>query len=144
MKNVFFYLRKKIPFSTTSLNTYYCESLIANLNFEKLNEFYIETQKEDFDPELFYLNAGINKIKIDITTIKEIEDKYKNKNFNNLYQNFFSISVYFGLARFWEKKDKIKSEHYYHNGNSLIKIFKDLICLPFKNYEEKYGCIFKF
>ena len=68
-KCIFLFKEKKIPFSTTPLNTYYCESLIANLNFEKLNEFYIETQKEDFDPE-FLFNAGINKIKIDITTIK--------------------------------------------------------------------------
>ena len=116
---------KNIPFNTTPINTYYCESLIANLNFEKLNNFYIETQKKEFDPELFYLISGINKFEIDDKTIKEIDAKYKNKKFNNLYQKtFFQSGVYFGLARFWEKKDKIKSEHYYHNGNDIIKSFQ--------------------
>ena len=116
---------KKIPFNTTPINTYYCESLIANLNFEKLNEFYIETQKNEFDPELFYLISGINEFKIDSTIIKEIEVKYKNKNFNNLYQKtFFQSGIYFGLARYWEKRDKTKSEYYYHNGNNIIKNFQ--------------------
>ena len=124
-KAIMLFNQKKIPFDTAPLNTYYSESLIANLDYEKLEEFYRETQKKEFDPELFYLMSGNNRSDLDGNALKEVEDKYLKKNFINLYQKtFYGSGVYFGLARLLEKKDKIKSEFYYHKGNSIIKNFQ--------------------
>ena len=97
------------------------------------------------DSFLFYYLMTIDPNIYDEASLKEIIANFEKENYLSLTKKNLSLSqVYFGAARFYEKKDKEKSESYYIKANelsSLIQRYKPLehqkIIKNIKNYYLK-------
>ena len=75
---------------------------------------------KEFNENIFYLLASVdpNAISKQIAE-KAIEKSKKNHNdFKNKLERFYFVTpLYFGLALYFRKSNKLKSEEYYHLGN---------------------------
>ena len=85
-------------------------------------KFFLEILEHSFNENIFYI---LSNIRSDALTAKLIEEAQKkietNIHFQNKIDRFnFVTPIYFGLANYYQKKDKNKSETNYIKGNSEI------------------------
>ena len=114
---------KENPIVTQHTSVFWLKS---NINTALLKDF--ETVKlfnsildREFNENIFYLLASVDPGSI----TKELADKAYEKckknhgEFKNKLERFYFVTpLYFGLALYYEKLDKLKSEEYYHLGNT--------------------------
>ena len=83
-------------------------------------EMFKSILNKEFNENIFYLLASVdpNAISKQIAD-KAIEKSKKNhNNFKNKLERFYFVTpLYFGLALYFRKSNKLKSEEYYHLGN---------------------------
>ena len=94
------------------------------LNKDKENEdMLMNILSKDFYPDIFYLLSNVNKNLINenllLTAEKQLKE-YDNKYENRLKRFWYVHPIYFGLAIYYSKKDKKKSEKLYEIGNKEI------------------------
>ena len=85
-------------------------------------KIFLEILGQSFNADIFYI---LSNIRSDALTTKLIEEAQKkietNIHFQNKIEKFnFITPIYFGLANYYQKKDKNKSEDYFVKGNSEI------------------------
>tara|TARA_B100001057_G_scaffold360221_1_gene362515 strand:- start:556 stop:2187 length:1632 start_codon:yes stop_codon:yes gene_type:complete len=86
-------------------------------NMEMLKSYL----REEFHPDIFYLLATVNPSIIDdeLLNLAQKHLQHNDDAFqNNLDRFWFVHPLYFALAIYYEKKDKKKSEDFYHLGNN--------------------------
>ena len=96
---------------------------------------------ENFYPDIFFLLATVNVNLIDEKLLLIAEDQLKvnNKKFENKLDRFWFVHpLYFGLAIYYQKINKEKSEKYYHLGNN--ETMQSLRYNSF-NYQKNIGDI---
>ena len=77
--------------------------------------------EQQFHPDMFYLLATIDSTMIDDKLLDQALEHLKHNDsvFENKLDRFWFVHpLYFALAIYYEKKDKAKSEGYYHLGNN--------------------------
>ena len=120
------------------LLTNYFESLVANSDIDYLIRFYQAIQKRKFNPELFYMTMAIKPEVHDEKQIQNIVKQIESIKYKNLYdKTFYLSSVYYGSARFYEKKDQNLSESYYHKGNTSVQAFQRFNMFKFQKQLKK-------
>ena len=100
-------------------------SISKNINTALLKDF--ETVKlfnsildREFNENIFYLLASVDPGSITKELADKADEKCKKNHgeFKNKLERFYFVTpLYFGLALYYEKLDKLKSEEYYHLGN---------------------------
>ena len=94
------------------------------LNKDKENEdMLMNILSKDFYPDVFYLLSNVNKELINenlLSTAEKQLKEYDSKYENRLKRFWYIHPIYFGLAIYYSKKDKIKSENFYKIGNKEI------------------------
>tara|TARA_Y200000002_G_C22679429_1_gene663393 strand:- start:141 stop:1772 length:1632 start_codon:yes stop_codon:yes gene_type:complete len=94
------------------------------LNQDKENEdMLMGILANDFYPDIFYLLSNVNKELIDeklLFTAKKQLEEYDNKYENRIKRFWYVHPIYFGLAIYYNNKDKKKSEDFYEIGNKEI------------------------
>ncbi len=99
--------------------------------------------EQQFHPDLFYLLATIDASVIEKKLLDQaLEHLRHNDNvFENKLDRFWFVHpLYFALAIYYEKKDKAKSEEYYHLGNN--ETMNSLRYNSF-SYQKNIGKIFE-
>lgn len=80
----------------------------------------LDILSENFNPDIFYLLAIVNSKTIDEKLLKKAESYLKgnSKVYTNKLERFWYVQpILFGLAIYYSKIDKNKSENFYHLGN---------------------------
>ena len=94
------------------------------LNKDKENEnMLLEILNEKFHPDIFYLLSIVNAKLIDNNILSKAErqlKEYDQKYTNKLDRFWYVHPLYFGLAIYYNKKDKKKSENFYLLGNKEV------------------------
>ena len=96
---------------------------------------------ESFYPDIFFLLATVNVNLIDEKLLLKAEEQLKvnNTKFENKLDRFWFVHpLYFGLALYYQKINKDKSEKYYHLGNN--ETMQSLRYNSF-NYQKNIGDI---
>ena len=85
-------------------------------------KIFLEILGQSFNADIFYILSNIQAESLPYNLIDEAENKIEtNVHFQNKIEKFNFISpIYFGLANYYQKKDKNKSEDYFVKGNSEI------------------------
>lgn len=111
MKNLYFFNVIKLK---TEIN--------VALNQDKNNEDLLSNLiKESFSPDIFYLLALNNPNLIDNALLEKAEQQLQINEtaFKHSLDRFWYVNpLYFGLAIAYSQKDKLKSEHFYNQGNN--------------------------
>ena len=91
------------------------------LNQDKESEkILLDILSENFNPDIFYLLAIVNSKTIDEKLLKKAESYLKGNSrvYTNKLERFWYVQpILFGLAIYYSKIDKNKSEDFYHLGN---------------------------
>ena len=94
------------------------------LNRDKENEdMLMSILSNDFYPDIFYLLSNVNKKLINeklLSTAEKQLEEYDKKYENRLKRFWYVHPIYFGLAIYYNNKDKKKSEDFYEIGNKEI------------------------
>ncbi len=94
------------------------------LNRDKENEdMLMSILSNDFYPDIFYLLSNVNKELINeklLSTAEKQLEEYDKKYENRLKRFWYVHPIYFGLAIYYNNKDKKKSEDFYEIGNKEI------------------------
>lgn len=85
-------------------------------------KIFLEILGQSFNADIFYILSNIQAESLPYNLIDEAENKIEtNVHFQNKIEKFnFITPIYFGLANYYQKKDKNKSEDYFVKGNSEI------------------------
>ena len=85
-------------------------------------KIFLEILGQSFNADIFYILSNIQAESLPHNLIDEAENKIEtNVHFQNKIEKFnFITPIYFGLANYYQKKDKNKSETNYIKGNSEI------------------------
>ena len=85
-------------------------------------KIFLEILGQSFNADIFYILSNIQAESLPYNLIDETENKIEtNVHFQNKIEKFnFITPIYFGLANYYQKKDKNKSEDYFVKGNSEI------------------------
>ena len=90
---------------------------------EETISLFNQILQNEFNENIFFLLANINPNSIEKTIIEIAEKNLltNENNYKNKIERFnFVTPLYFGLAMYYESKDKEKSEKYFDNGNKEI------------------------
>ena len=90
---------------------------------EETISLFNQILQNEFNENIFFLLANINPNSIEKTIIEKAEKNLftNENNYKNKIERFnFVTPLYFGLAMYYESKDKEKSEKYFDNGNKEI------------------------
>ncbi len=94
------------------------------LNQDKENEdMLMGILSNDFYPDIFYLLSNVNKELINkklLSTAEKQLKEYDSKYENRIKRFWYVHPIYFGLAVYYNNKDKKKSEEFYEIGNKEI------------------------
>ena len=85
-------------------------------------KIFLEILGQSFNADIFYILSNIQAESLPYNLIDEAENKIEtNVHFQNKIEKFnFITPIYFGLANYYQKKDKNKSEDNFVKGNSEI------------------------
>lgn len=85
-------------------------------------KIFLEILGQSFNADIFYILSNIQAESLPYNLIDETENKIEtNVHFQNKIEKFnFITPIYFGLANYYQKKDKNKSEDNFVKGNSEI------------------------
>lgn len=86
-------------------------------------DFFKKILNENFNENIFYLLSTIDSdsISSEILDIALSKAQTNNEKFQNKLKRFYFVTpLYFGLANYYQKKNKLNSEKFYHLGNQEI------------------------
>ena len=120
-------IEKHIEQDSSLSALYHTLSLKADINtaLKKNNEsikMCIDYLNISFVPNIFWLQTTIDPSSVDDKTIDSSKKVLEQKNnFRSKIEKFeYTIPILFGLANYYQKIDKIKSEDYFHQANDEI------------------------
>lgn len=110
----------------------YLDALIANNQKDQAMEILKQMQNLKFSEQVFYYQATLDAKSL---TDKDIDAAtvFLNKKFPSLAQKQIKTTpIYFGLGRYYEKKDQAKSEEFYSEGNKISSVVQRYNPLEFQ------------
>ena len=118
-------IKKENPTITQHTSVFWLKSNINNalLKDSETVALFKSILDKEFNENIFYLLASVDPNSV----TKELAEKAIDKSAKNndefkykLERFYFVTPLYFGLALYYQKLDKLKSEEYYHLGNKEI------------------------
>jgi len=115
-------INEEYPIINQHTKVFWLKSTIntALLKDSETIKLFISMLNKEFNANIFYLLASVDPSSItNHLAEKAIEKSNKNnQEFKNKIERFYFVTpLYFGLALYYQKIDKFKSEEYYHLGN---------------------------